>query len=321
MQQIGRTSRICLVFALFASFAACGGGEGTTEPPVPTGAKLGTFRLELKGPADNMAGMTQLIGKVADAPAPEAIAYVTTASEKECRLIEPRVPFCDPPCTGGSVCVSDRRCVGEPMARNVGTVKVTGLRSASGPVEITMTPMPPKYVYQPPIDVILAYPPAAEGGDIRLSASGADVPAFQIGAKSIAPLELTGPLPIPVESGRPLPVSWKAGKAGVGRVQLVVDVSHHGGLKGKIECEVADSGSYSVPASLVTKLLALGLAGFPVVRVNRSAAGAASVSGGHVELNVIEEVERALSIPGVLSCFEDADCPAPKKCAPNLSCQ
>jgi hypothetical protein len=78
-------------------------------------------------------------------------------------------------------------------------------------------------------------------------------------------------MPIPMAKGKPLPVRWQAsGRPELARVEIDVEISHHGGFKGRITCDAADSGSLDVPATLVTKLIDLG---WPVFRRWPSFAG------------------------------------------------
>ena len=68
----------------------------------------------------------------------------------------------------------------------------------------------------------------------------------------------------PLERGKPIALAWTAPTMpGVARMEIKVDISHHGGAKGKIECDVADTGAVMIPSDLATKLIDLGVAGFP----------------------------------------------------------
>ena len=141
---------------------------------------------------------------------------------------------------------------------------------------------------------------------------------FSITSHAVAPLVATASLTM--ERGKALQVTWTApGKPDVARMRVYVDISHHGGTKGKIECDVAASGSMSIDATLVNGLLDMGVAGFPKTELHRYARGTATVSKGVVKFEVDSSVTRPLSIVGFTSCNTDADC-AGKTCQPNALC-
>ena len=94
-------------------------------------------------------------------------------------------------------------------------------------------------------------------------------------------------------------LSWVPAPSGSARLQIKLDISHHGGSKGKIECDVADSGSFEIPAALITDLVALGVAGYPTIQVARATSGRASIAAGPIELLVFSGTERPVVVPGV----------------------
>ena len=294
---------------------------GTAADP---GAKVGTFTVRLVPPkpasegSAASAGYTAISGKVFSGAVPEEVQWEVDAESGGCSLLKPRVPFCDPGC-GQDVCVEDDKCAPNPSAVNVGTVKLSGLKASSGSsADINIEPIAASY--STPGGVTLAYPAFDEGGEIRLSASGGALD-LDILSHGIAPLELTT-TSFPLKPEAPLSVAWKApGKKDISRIQLKLDISHHGGTKGKVECDVADTGSLSVPADLITRLLKLGVAGFPTVVVDRVSSGTTKTSAGIVELKVVSELEQAVQIDGLTSCDDNSDCPSGKSCQSDLSCK
>ncbi|HEY6079810.1 MAG TPA: hypothetical protein VIW29_13440, partial [Polyangiaceae bacterium] len=140
------------------------------------------------------------------------------------------------------------------------------------------------------------------GATVSASASG-----VALETECIAPLELTGPDPIPVRAGMAVALTWKAAAASAGSlVRIKLDVSHHGGSKGEINCEVADTGAFDIPESLVTKLVGLGLAGFPTINLNRVAVGT-DAKRPDVTLLLSSDVTRAVDT-GVDSCLDPSEC-------------
>jgi Cys-rich repeat protein len=124
-----------------------------------------------------------------------------------------------------------------------------------------------------------------------------------------------------MQSGQAMALSWTPqGSAGKSRIQVKVEISHHGGAKGAINCDVEDTGSLSVAASLVTGLINLGVAGFPTVTLNRVSTGSTDITPGRVDLLVVQTVQRFLTIPGVVSCNTNADCPTGQTCTTTKLC-
>jgi hypothetical protein len=211
------------------------------------------------------------------------------------------------------VCVEDDQCASYPSAQNLGPVTISGLGSA----DVVMQPIANSY--QLPGDVSLAYPPAAEGAPVGLQVNGGPFGAFSAQTKMVAPLIASGALTL--DPSQPLSLTWTApSDPSLARIQVKVDISHHGGSKGKIECDVADTGSLTIPASLVSSLIQLGVAGFPTVTLSRVASGSAAIAPGKVSLQVLSSVALALVVPGVQSCHEDTDCPQGKTCQQDLTC-
>jgi hypothetical protein len=320
--------------------SACGssGGGGaspadaaTTKPSgdaaaADPAATVGAFDIKLVpmvpavGSTPATPDFTSIQGLVASGPRVPNLQLNLTATEGECRLYTPTAPFCNPACTGGT-CVTGGKCVPDPQPRNVGTVTIAGVATTQ-PGPLSMAPDPPAYIYQPSVDVKVSFPPFAEGAVVMLSASGADLPAFQIAGQGIRLLEVPSQAPIPVAKGKAVPVRWTApGKPELTRVEVTIDISHHGGFKGSITCDTADSGSLDIPATLVGKLIDLGVAGWPTVAIKRRATASVQLASGRVDLNVTSERDLPLMIEGYTSCNEDLPCPTGKTCQLNQLCR
>lgn len=280
-------------------------------------ASVGTFQVQMIAPTDASAGYTTVVGRVQDGPTPAQIVWQQAATEGDCRLLTPRVPFCSTSCGGSAVCVENDTCQPYPMAQSVGTVRVTGVRSTGGATTFEMIAV--SNSYQTPGDVMLPYPAFAEGDMIRVEAAGsAWTPAFTLDARGIAPFAL-GASPLRIQTGQGVALTWNAPQQTGQRVHVRLDISHHGGTRGKIECATADDGELTIPASLITRLVALGVAGFPTIVVGRSSSGSGTVRAGRVELTVTSEIEVPIEVPGVRSCTENSDCDG-GTCRPDLTC-
>lgn len=294
-----------------------GGSDGATGDPTRL---VGAFQVRSL-PAEDGAdtGSTAVIGKIYDGPTPSAIVWEVQAEEGGCQLLTPRVPFCNEPCGGSAVCVEDNTCQPYPTAHSAGSVTVTGLNLESGEASLVMTPTANNY--QPPAGVRLLYPPADEGATIRFEASGDYFSAFTLEAKGVSPLKLLNDT-IPVAANSPVSLEWTPpGQAGISKVHVKLDISHHGGTKGMIECSADDTGSLELPASLVTQLLDLGVAGFPTIVVTRRSVGSTTIAAGRVELVVSSQIERSVEIAGLNSCHDDSQCPDGQTCQSDLTCR
>ncbi|MFH0902347.1 MAG: hypothetical protein V2A73_17075, partial [Pseudomonadota bacterium] len=322
-----------LAIVLALSVAACTDSGEATPDAGESDARIdaaagdpsvlvGSFQVVLVPPdtASATPGYTRVVGKVYDGPTPAQLVWEESRTAGECRLLEPRVPFCSKPCENGSVCVEDGKCQAYPASQVVGTVKVTGIRTEAGATEFSMEPIANSY--QPPAGTSLPYPAFAENDTIRFEASGSSFTApFTLQANGIGPLELANDT-IPLEQGKAVMLSWSPPGEGVAsQIQVKLDISHHGGTKGMIQCEATDDGSLELAATLVTDLLNLGVAGFPTIVISRSAVGSATIVSGRVDLVVASQIEREVEIPGLDSCDDNEDCPKGETCQPDLTCK
>lgn len=299
-----------------------GDESGTTGGGEP-GVLVGSFQLQLTEPKPASGGTpatpgtTSLVGKVYDGPTPQTIVWEPGTEEGPCRLSTPRVPFCSTPCGGSAACVEDETCQDYPSALSVGDVLVTGVATTAGATSFTMTPIASNY--QPPAGTSLAYPAFAEGDAITLAAAGDALDAFELSAAGVAPLVLDQ-APLVLDPASDLQLAWTPG-ATDSTIAVTLDISHHGGTKGLVECEADDTGSLAISAVLVAELLDLGVAGYPSIVVTRRATGSATTAAGRVDLVVSSQVEREVVIEGLVSCTDDTDCPDGQACQTDLQCQ
>lgn len=302
--------------------AGMSGQGGSSSDPE---AEIGVFGVQLVAPVEASGssaarpGSTVIIGSVGDKPATESKIWELASESGDCQLLVPRVPFCDPGCGSGEVCVEDGMCVAERTAIDVGEVTVSGVMTTAGADSVTLTAI--RNTYQNGT-MTLPFPAFAEGDPITLDAAGAGaVPAFSIDSNGIAPLELVQDAPYVVDGEADLALAWMApSDPSSSRILVKLEISHHGGEKGKIECDVDDTGSFVVPADMQSDLIALGVAGFPTVTVTRSAQGTAQLPGGRVRLRVYQYEERSVTVPGVVSCESEAQCQAGETCLDNKTC-
>ena len=113
---------------------------------------------------------------------------------------------------------------------------------------------------------------------------------------------------ITIRSDEPTLLSWTPPADGQSsRMEIEVDISHHGGQKGQIDCDVPDTGAFEIPEELVTQLVALGVAGYPTITLTRVSRAAAPEAPG-ITLSVMSTVDRLVDT-GFDSCGMDSDCP------------
>jgi hypothetical protein len=272
--------------------------------------------LKLTPASDLGAATTSIVGRISDGPTPVTTIWEESQSDGDCALATPRVPFCETPCGGSAACVEDDTCLAYPKARSVGVVTVTGVETADGSTKFELTPTNNNYQAIIP----LAYPPFAESAAVTFAAAGEYFSAFSLSSKGIAPLALTS-TELALDTGKPLKLTWTKGTESSAKIHVKLDISHHGGSKGQIECDTADSGALTVSAALVTKLLNLGIAGFPTVIVTRYVIGSTVIAPGRVELEISSTVEQGVTIDGLHSCTDKKDCPEGQECQADLTCK
>jgi hypothetical protein len=288
--------------------------SGAGDPDV----LVGTFQVKLSPATGVTAATTAVVGKVYDGETPTTIVWESSEIDAECTLTTPRVPFCSTPCGGSAACVEDGVCEPYPSARSVGAVSVSGLHASDGSASFVMTPI--ANAYQPPAGVALEYPPFGEGETVTFSAAGEYFAAFSIESRGVLPLDLTS-TDITLRRGEPVELGWVPGAPGNASVHVKLDISHHGGSKGQIECDTSDAGALTISAALITTLIDLGISGYPSVIVTRRALGSAVIAAGRVDLDVSSVVEREIGVEGLTSCTADAQCPRGQSCQSDSSCR
>jgi len=278
---------------------------------------VGGFVVKLNAPkTSENDGYTSIFGKIYDGPTPQAIVWEPESTSGNCTLYKPRVPFCEESCGGSAVCVEDDVCMNYPKSLSAGTITVKGIETSDGKTEFTMSPISNNYQSAD----THPYPAFDEGGSIELTADGDTVKKFTLTSFGIAPFVLLNET-IPLKEDSPLTLSWEEPSVSdQTKVHIRLDISHHGGSKGKIECVTLDSGSLEISSDLLEELLNLGVAGFPTIIVSRMAVGNYQSEYGIINLSVSSEVEKEVLIDGLTSCTDDEDCADGETCQDDLTC-
>jgi hypothetical protein len=229
-----------------------------------------------------------------------------------CQLLVPRAAACVPACGADAICTATNVCTAEPKQVDVGVLHVEGLGGMNHDVAPTA---PNVLTYQ--IVPSLPYPSCSEGAAVKASARG-----FAVTTPCISALTVTSAAPIPVTAGQPTRLAWTPpGRAGISRIQIELEISHHGGWKGEIACDVADTGTFEIPAPLITALVNLGRAGYPTIKVVRTSIAAAPTEPG-VKLSVLSRTETEVDT-GVISCgaASSPPCPSGTTCQIDFTCR
>lgn len=279
-----------------------------TYKPCDQSKRAGLMRVQ------RLAGLTSVFVSVKDGVNPKDVLEVT-ASAGGCSLLEGRKLLCQSACGADQTCGEAGACVKVPTALDLGTVTIDGLNAnVSLPFE-PKSAMDSVAGYKSGRLGVLDLAPAAS---LSLRTSGGVVPAFSLRGAGSAPLEVPQDK-VAMEKGKPVVLTWTAAPAVEStRVHIEVDVAKHAFISAVIDCDgVADTGQFEIPASLVSKLLDIGLGGFPMVTMSRRTVDSRDLSVGCVEFATESTTERELAIPGLISCADDDEneCPAEKpKC-------
>ncbi len=295
-----------------------GGTTSTTTSTEP--AAVGVFSVTLN-PANASTGSSanaKMTGAVRTAAPPDPRSWTLQAEGNGCQLLIPATPLCNPKCVSGDTCVQGGTCVAAPTAKSVGTITVTGIKNAAGVAPFTIEPTSSS-VYN--VAGGLTFPPFAEGDSVSIDAAGGDYTAFTISTKGIGVIAGT-PASLPIDKNTDAAVTWTAaGASANSTISIQLDISQHGGTKGKIDClKVPDTGSLKIPATLITQLINLGVAGFPVMSIVRNAVGSATLAHGRVDLVLTSPIEVDVTIPGLTSCNDVIPCPTGKTCQADYTC-
>jgi hypothetical protein len=295
------------------------GTAGTGSNPTGSQEIVGTFQIQvLADEAGVETGMTKIVGQVSDGPTPPNVVWTSIKEKGGCHLETPSVPFCEEGC-GADVCVAANKCQPYPAGHSVGAVTLKGVKLTGGGSELALKEI--AKAYQPPAGTGIEYPPFAATDTVTLTATGGDYAPFELSAKGVAPLKFTS-TDFELDKDKALELTWDAAPdPKASNMYVKLDISHHGGAKGLIECNVVDTGSLTIPAELITDLMGLGVAGFPSIVAMRQSIDTAQIAPGLVKLEVSARTEQFVTVKGYSSCTADEECPDGQTCQMDLTCK
>jgi hypothetical protein len=278
----------------------------------PEADPFGVIQVILRG--DN--NTASFLGKIYDGPQPENILWKEQMSSGCLQIVTPENPFCATGCGSGSACVAQDSCQAYPKAVQVGNLQVSGLITNKGTAPITVSPL--NNLYQV---VGLKYPPFLEGDTVTIAAAGSEFsPAFTLKAQGIPPLKVLTDTVIPYLDDKPIELKWEAPVKPLASVlDVVIDLTFHGGTKAKLVGQCEDNGALTVPANLLNKLKTYGLSGYPRLNMTRIIKG--KDANAKAEMSLESTLSLVLDIPGLISCNKAEDCPDGKACLPDRRCE
>ena len=271
--------------------------------PCDLATRIGGFSVEAQ--AD--FGVVQ--GVVADAVLPAAVPRLVSETGS-CRLLQRRNLACLPACAGNEACGEAGSCIPYPRQIDVGVVEIAGLTRTT-----SMSPLEPGNTYFSP------------GADNPPYSSDAQVLLTAAGGSGIEPFELLGrgsePLPESPSGqlvrGMDLSLSWPPpGTQAPTHVLVELTIDQHGVSPLTLACELADSGSGTLPAALIDQLLDAGISGFPNGKLTRRTADHVLLAQGCVELMVGSPRAANVTVAGYTPCNGSAECPDGQSCNTSL---
>lgn len=276
-------------------------GTSANAPAVDPQSVIGNFSIQLNPAVGSESEYTSINGAVYGFSYPTEIVETVKIKNSDCAVYAYSLNFCDPACTSAQVCVGGTEgCRDLPTPVSVGDVTVSGI--GDGPR--TLSRVSNKYTYA----LSIAYPGFEAGDTLKLSASGDCTDAFDIETKGVSPVVLSessyelNPASDFVLNWAPQPSASDA------RVTVLLNLSKHGGSAGYLKCEVADTGTLTIPAAQLASLVGLGVSGYPSLLVTRSSVGQAVTPQGTITFDVTAIAKPSFEVQGSCSCFDDSDC-------------
>jgi hypothetical protein len=256
---------------------------------------------------------TIVAGAVSTGTTPSSIPNVA-AEEGGCQLLTPRNLFCTS-CDATQLCAGDEQCVPKPAKVSAGALHITGMAAQVDVSPNVITLDYSKTVLEP-------FPAYEAGATIRLETDGDVVGAFAADLWGV-PAFTTSQTVVAVKRDEPAHLEWDTTGADAEKAAIFVSfsVNVHGAVTGWIECSAPDTGSFDIPASLVTQLVDMGLSGFPRVDIERRSAATVTLPEGCVDTYVSSKIMLDIEVDGLTSCNVSGDCPDGQTCSPEMVCE
>lgn len=319
MKPFFRSFHLILGAGFLATAACSGGGEGGGGTGASNGgggsggqAEMPVFRGECASAEEigyfavqHETDYSVVAGEVLDGVVPSKI-LTQVGKEGDCTLWQRKNPFCNPACNADQTCSQDGTCIPYPLPKSVGDVSVTGLQKA-----VLMTPTMPPSTY---FDTSLPHPAFSPGAAITLKATGGDYPGFTMYGQGFAPIEIPAMTWL-IKKDQPLAITWTPdNSAPNATIRVRLNVDQHGLSPVELVCELKDTGSAEIPASLLTQLVGFGVTGFPNGHLIRHTLDSVKVGPGCVRFEVFSHVLGVLEVADHIPCDATHPCPMGKTC-------
>ena len=276
------------------------GSEVELNGPCEQPSRLGGFVI------DNLPEYSAVQGQVSDGVVPNTILEVVI-DEGGCQLLRRDNPFCDPGCEPGFTCDFDGNCIPYPETQDLGTVRVDGLNA-----KVAMDPvLPGNNYFAVGLPVVLTNP----GEAIRLRSEGGAWDPLELWGVGLDSFELPEGIEWEVDEGEPLSVTWPAAPAGAkSEVLFSLNIDQHGVSPATLFCSFPDTGSATVPASVISGLFGVGVSGFPFGALTRRTVDSQDVAGGCVDLAISSPRPVGVDVLGYIPCDLMTPCPDGLEC-------
>lgn len=226
-----------------------------------------------------------------DAQVPEV------SRDGSCRLLRfDGTGFCNPSCDSEHYCSTVDTCVPWPIPQFAGPIEFSGLS-----VDVELNPGSDIFYLQTPSR--LPSNLFADNASVTATAPGDAFPAFALATEAVAPiafpLDGASANEFRISDGQDNVITWSPSQPG-SRVRLVLrstTAAHGLPPTHQIECDVADTGSLTIPGSLIAEMPEQSkpevCAGFdcPLSTVQRYSRSSAPADAGEVALTVAQRIE------------------------------
>ena len=251
-------------------------------------------------------------GAVAGGVVPMHIWFeVEDGKEGDCLLEQHIVPSCVEMCGPTETCDYDGTCIPYPVKHSVGTITVGGLAKP-----VVMEPMgaagATMYSF-----IDLQYPFVDPGAKIVAQAAGDenDFGGFTLHGRGVELIDLLNEEPV-LMADQDLEINWTAGQNDAS-VTLKINIDQHGASPIRLFCETADTGSYTLPSTLIDMLIASGVTGYPSLSISRRTIermDMEDVENGCIEFEVSSFLTRTILVENHIPCQFDYECPDGMTC-------
>lgn len=225
-----------------------------------------------------------------------------------CRLMRRNNTVCDPACEAGQTCDFDGTCIPYPATLGVGEVVILGLNK-----EVVME----EGTY---FDTTMPHPGFDPGAHVRLEAEGGDYSPFELYGRGVTPLQIPDETWV-LRQDQPLEVSWEEAQDEQAHMLLTFNIDQHGNTPVTMFCTAEDTGSLTVPASLVNEFKSQGVSGFSAANLFRITSDSVEIEPGCVQFDIFSHRAGDLQVEGHVPCTGEGDCPDGMTCdIPTQTC-